>query len=151
MHENLNKLIPGLQEWNNGKGIDPASWINCYARYDLALGYSLLFWPDFVLYDDCIFINEPDHKNYESWLSNCKGDKSCVERLMNHRHILDIFLNSEMQPTKEIVRQIGRVLKDMWTCKLKRDFPERNVCVEFYDDDSDKLLDYEITVFQERI
>jgi len=150
MHENLNKLIPGLQKWNNGAGIDPASWINCYARYDMAMGYAMLFWPDFVLYEDCVFIQQPDPQSYASWMKSCNGDKTQVEGTINHRHITDMFLNSEVQPTKEMVIHIGRLLKDMWSCRLKRDFPERNIQIEFFEDDSDNLVDYQITIFQER-
>ena len=150
LHGNLRALIPGLPAWNNGAGIDPESWIGCYARYDLAIGYALLFWPDFVIYDECIFIREPDKKIYASWMEQCKGDKTRVEGVMNHRHIVDMFLNSETKPTKDVVRHIGHLLKDMWSCRLKRDFPDRPIKVEFFDDDSDDLVGYELTVFQKR-
>ncbi|MCX7015883.1 MAG: hypothetical protein NTW86_25565 [Candidatus Sumerlaeota bacterium] len=150
MHENLDKLIPELPLWNNGAGIDPESWVNSFARCDHAAGYALLFWPDFVLYDDCVFLSQPDPQHYADWLSSCHGDKTRVEGLMNHQHILDMFCNSEMKPTKELVAHIGRLLKDMWSCKLKRDFPDRPIRVECYGDDSDDLIDYQITVFHDR-
>jgi hypothetical protein len=147
MHENADKLIPELSLWNDGTGISLPSWLSCIARYDHAIAYAVIFWPDFVLYDNCIFLNKPDEKTYNDWITQCKGDKASVEAVMNHRHILDIFCNSEVNPTKDIVLHLGRLLKDMWQCKLQRDFPERNMMVEFYDDDSDDLLDYQITFF----
>ena len=150
LHEDLDKLLPDLGAWNNGTGIDPEGWINCFARYDLAMGYALMFWPDFVIYDDCVFLYEPDPQNYQSWMASCNGDKTRVEGAMNHRHITDMFRNSDVRPTKETVVHIGRLLKDMWSCRLKRDFPERQIRVEFYDSDSEDLVDYQITVFQER-
>jgi len=114
------------------------------------MGYALLFWPDFVIYDDCVFLREPDAQNYQNWMQCSNGDKTRVEGVMNHRHITDMFCNSAVDPTKDMVVHIGRLLKDMWSCRLKRDFPERRIRVEFYDDDSDDLMDYQITVYQER-
>lgn len=150
LHDKLDQLIPKLAAWNNGAGIDPWGWINCLARYDQAMGYALIFWPDFDIYDDCIFTHEPDPQNYQSWMSRRKGDKTRVEAMLNHQHITGLFFNSEMKPTKDIVLHIGRTLKDMWSCRLKRDFPDRRIRVEFHEADSDELVDYQITVFQER-
>ena len=155
MHENAGKLIPELSLWNNGHGISLEGWISCIGRYDHAIGYATLFWPDFVLYDDCVFVGEPNPKNYQEWMTQCDGDKTGVEAVINHRHILDIFPSSvfpdsDFKPTKEIVIHMGRLLKDMWQCKLQRDFPERRIKVEFAGDDPVDLLDYVITVFHER-
>jgi hypothetical protein len=136
--------------WNNGEGISMKGWIGCIARYDHAIGYAALFWPDFVLYDDCLFVTEPSPENYQEWMTRNDGDRTRVEAMINHRHIQDIFMNSEFEPTKEIVVHVGKLLKDMWQCKLQRDFPERRIRVEFYGDDPIDLLDYVITVFQER-
>lgn len=150
MHENAEQLIPGLAEWNNGNGIDVHGYLSCIARYDHAVAYATLFWPDFVLHDDCVFFHPPDPDTYRNWMTQCKGDRAQVEAVMNHHHIVDIFLNSEIEPTREAVLHLGRLLKDMWQCRLRASFPERRFKVEFYDDDSDDLLDYQITVFQER-
>jgi hypothetical protein len=35
----------------------------------------------------------------------------------------------------------------MWQCRLPRDFPRRGIKVEFFDDDTDDLRQYEITAF----
>jgi hypothetical protein len=48
------KLIPELPDWNNGKGIDVESWIDCTGNFQLAVGYSTLFWPRFVEFEDCV-------------------------------------------------------------------------------------------------
>ena len=45
--------------------------------------------------------------------------------------------------------QLGRLLRQMWECKLQRDFPERQVVFRFLEEDCEDLLDYEITFFQE--
>ena len=150
MHENAEQLIPDLPRWNNGNGADVSAFLCYIARYDHAIAYATLFWPDFILHDECVFLDPPDAKTYSNWMVQCKGDRTQVEAVMNHHHIVDIFVNSEVEPSREIVLHLGRLLKDMWQCKLQASFPERRFKVEFYDDDSDDLLDYQITVFQER-
>jgi len=150
MHENADKLIPELALWNNGKGISLNAWTSSFARYDHSVGYGTMFWPDFVLHDDCVFFHEPDPQTYQDWMTHCKGDKTQVESVMNHHHVVDMFINSEITPTKEMVLHLGRLLQDMWRCRLQRDFPQRRIRVEFLDDDTDDLLQYQITVFKER-
>jgi len=150
MHEDADKLIPELRQWNDGTGISLEAWRSYVARYDHAIAYATLFWPDFVLYEDCVFLNEPTPAAYQDWVTHCGGDKQAVERVMNHRHIADMFINSEVAPTKEILVHIGRLLKDMWQCKLRRDFPDRQIKVELYEGDSDDVAQYEITVFHEK-
>lgn len=46
------ELIPDAKLWNNGQGVDPESWIWMTGNYDFAVGYSFLFWPEFVVIDD---------------------------------------------------------------------------------------------------
>ncbi|WP_294174378.1 hypothetical protein [uncultured Sphingomonas sp.] len=51
MTDDFAALIPELPRWNNGADIDPESWIECVGNYELATGYSLIFWPKFVQFD----------------------------------------------------------------------------------------------------
>jgi len=125
------------------------SWIKCIGRYDHAIGYSALFWPDFVIHDDCLFLDPPDIDNLNAWMSHFKGDKTAVESIINHRHIVSLFLNSEFEPTEAVVVHLGRLPQEMWSCKLARDFPDRRAKAKLSDAGGD-LLAYEITVYQQR-
>jgi hypothetical protein len=150
MHEEAEKLIPALANWNRSSGIKLLPWMSTFARYDHAAAYLALAWPDFVVHDESVFLSRPGSKTYDDWMKQCKGDKAAVERVMNHQHILDLFLHSQMQPTFEIAIHLCEVLKDMWSCKLKRDFPNRQMVVETCGYDGDELLQIEITIYQER-
>ena len=150
----FDKLIPELAQWNNGAGIDASSWISCIGRYDFLLGYISILWPAFVLYDDCVFPGLPDPKHYQGFMQSLGGDKREVEKVMNHQHISDMFTVSEFPLTEDAALVIGRVLKEMWSCKLARDFPDRAFSVEFFAEDrqdagaSDPLLRHVITFCQ---
>lgn len=41
----VERLIPELAGWNDGKGISVESWISGIGRYDHAIGYCTIFWP----------------------------------------------------------------------------------------------------------
>ena len=56
----FNKLIPELKDWNNGKGIDIYSWIGCVGDFQKAIGYSVIFWPEFIEIDGGVDINNAE-------------------------------------------------------------------------------------------
>ena len=154
MHRHAHQLIPELAKWNNGAGIDLLSWVRCVGRLDHAIAYGAYFWPDFTVHDDCIFLHPLGAPSaivvYDDWMRHCKGDRTAVERVMNHQHIADLFGDPEFEPTPQALVHLGRLLQEMWSCKLVRDFPERRVTVVLSGEGSEDLLDYEITLFQQR-
>jgi hypothetical protein len=54
MSDDFAALIPELPKWNGGAGIEPQAWIECVGNYELATGYSLIFWPSFVRFEDYV-------------------------------------------------------------------------------------------------
>lgn len=52
------KLIPELSDWKkyNGKDLSIEDWIVGEGNVKFAIGYSILFWPEFVEYDECIIL-----------------------------------------------------------------------------------------------
>ena len=67
---------------------------------------------------------------------------------MNHGHIVDLLAGYVSSPDRDLVLQVGRLLRDTWTTKLKRDFPDRSFVVCFDELHSEDLVDYQITFFQ---
>jgi hypothetical protein len=145
-------LIPELKAWNNGKGIDIDDWISCEGDHKRLIGCARILWPDFVEHDGCIFRGDAiDEENYRAFLKQTKGDKTRVEAVMNHQHIVDLFSRSHHEsPTREVVLYLGRLMKEIWQVKLNHDFPGRNINVTFPEDDPRDLLEYQITFFQQR-
>lgn len=148
----LSDLVPETQEWNDGQGIDLLSWVGCVGGIELAIGYGELFWPDFVEFDGCIFFDFAfSEENFRGWMKQTNDDRRAVEAVINHQHILDLFSGSEHEPTRQQVVYLGRLLRDIWSAKLQRDFPGRQIVVSFPEGDFESLLDYEISFYQERV
>jgi hypothetical protein len=55
---NYATLIPELEEWNKISGLDNEAeeWIGFVGSFGHAIGYTTLFWPEFVVYEDCVFM-----------------------------------------------------------------------------------------------
>ncbi len=145
-------LIPELGQWNNGKGISIEGWISCIGNIRHAIGYSRLFWPNFVEHKGCIFLaSHFDEAKFNDWAESTNWNLTAIESVINHLHILDLFPN-DSEATKEQIIYLGGNLKKMWEAKLAFDFPSAQISVIFdYDkDDPDGLLGFEITFFQKR-
>jgi hypothetical protein len=145
----FNSLIPEMRDWNNGKGIDIDSWIQCVANHKVLIGCSQILWPNFFEHDGCIFLGDSvDETNYQAFLERFNGDKKSVEEIMNHQHVLHLFATE--LPTRGLVLYVGRLMKQIWQVKLSHDFPGRRIAVSFPEEEDLELDDYEITFSQER-
>lgn len=144
----FNELIAELSAWNNGDGIDPRDWIGCVGNYELAIGYSLIFWPRFVCFGDYVFRDGSfSAASVQGFEEATNGDRRAVEAVVNHVHIADIHCNVD-DPGEAQLRYLGRVLRDIYATKLKADFPDRAFEVVFNDESGLDPEDYELTFWQ---
>ena len=147
MHDKNSLLIPELAGWDDGAGITLRSWISGVGRFDHALGYASIFWPDFVQHEGCILRETPDDANFQEWMRTMAGDITRVEAMMNHLHVLDLFNDSEYQPGRPLLLRLGQILKSMWSCKLAHDFPSVNFAIEL-DLEGEEMADFTLTFYQ---
>jgi hypothetical protein len=144
-----NKLIPELKDWNEGDGIDVESWIGSVGDFRKAVGYSALFWPAFVEMEGCVVRGDVSPEDVREWMEHLKGDRRGVEATVNHLHIVDLHNTECGDATPERLSHLGRVLREMYECKLMRDFPDRTFVVRFDEPDpGDDLTDYVLTFCQ---
>lgn len=147
--DEFNELISELGDWNGGRGIEPDAWIGCVGNYELAIGYSLIFWPPFVVIDDYVLRGGTTEELLRSWEKSTAGDRSATEAVINHVHMADIHYNAA-DPTEAQLRYLGRVLTKIHETKLAVDFPDRQFVVSFPDEPGLDLLDYELTFWEVR-
>jgi hypothetical protein len=148
----FSKLIPELQKWSSGgKSISAKEWIGTVGNYEHLVAYAQILWPKFIEHDDCVFrALRFTEENYRGFMTQTNGDKPAVEAVMNHEHILDMFSNPSAAPSADMVIYVGRLLKDVWDAKLKRDFPARVITVSFPEGPFEDLVQYEVSFFQNR-
>jgi hypothetical protein len=146
-------MVAELSAWNNGKGIDLESWIACSGNFQLAVGYSTIFWPKFVLFEDYIFRDREGLKSEQVRASeaDCKRDKRSIEWVFNHLHIADIQYHGCEDLSEDKIMFLGQTLREIWEAKLRWQFPDRPCVVEFYEpEDRNNLVEFQLSFWQKK-
>jgi hypothetical protein len=138
-----------LASWNNDAGIGLDAWTGCEGRFALAVGYSSIFWPEFVEFEGYVLrkgFAEPSLRGYESQKNSTRKS---VEWTMNHLHIADIQHVGCADMTRDKLIYLGQVLHEIYEVKLKFQFPDRPCIVKFYcPSNADDLFEYQISFWQ---
>ena len=146
---NWSELIPPLCEWSGVTDFNATDWISNKGNYDLAIGYSRLFWPTFKRFEDYVLRDERfDEVNLRTWEVDTGGDKVAIETVLNHVHIADI--HSDTDGSEAQLRYLGRVLAHIHRAKLAADYPDLIFEVSFNDEPGLDPLDYQLTFWQPR-
>ena len=138
-----------LSAWNNGKGIELESWVSCEGNFRLAVGYTSVFWPNFVEFEDYILMEGFSVDSVRGFEQQEGSTPKSVEWVMNHLHIADIHYECKDISSDKLI-QLGKTLKEIYEAKLKYLFPEKPCIVEFYQpSDTEDMIEYQISFWQE--
>jgi hypothetical protein len=146
--KDFNELIPEMREWNNGAGIDVESWIGCEGNFRLAIGYSSIFWPQFVEFERYALREGFSVESLRGFERQCAGERRRIEGAMNHLHVADIQHQGCEDITRERVVYLGHVVSEIYQAKLAWQFPSKRFEVHFDDSPAEHLTDYELTFVQ---
>lgn len=146
-----------LGAWNGGDGIDLESWIGCVGNFKLAVGYTTLFNPNFVEFEDYLLRTETvddefiEHiRNWEN-SRNPKPSAKSIEWVINHLHIADMHHRHCEDISIDKIILLGNTLKELYEAKLAYQFPNKACTVEFYiPEDKENLTDYQISFWQKK-
>jgi hypothetical protein len=143
----LESLIPELKNWNGSAGIDVKSWIGCVGNYQLAIGYSTIFRPRFVAFENYVLREGFSVEGLRECEKSYSFERRTIEGLLNHLHIADIHASAD-DITKDQVVYLGRTLRDIYRLKLQAQFSDRQFEVIFEGGDFEALHDYQLTFYQ---
>lgn len=146
-----------LSAWNGGDGIDLESWIGCVGSFKLAVGYTTLFNPNFVEFENYILradtIDDELIDYVRSWENSEDQKRSAksIEWVINHFHIADIHHRHCEDISIDKIVLLGNTLKELYEAKLAYQFPNKECTVEFYiPENKDDLTDYQISFWQKK-
>ena len=137
-----------LAAWNNGNGIALDSWVGCEGNFRLAVGYASIFWPEFVEFEDYIFVNGFSIDSVRAFEAQSGNKAKSVEWVINHFHLADIQHYECDDISKDKIILLGNTLKEIYEAKLKYIFPDKPCIVEFYQPDDEDLMQYQISFWQ---
>jgi hypothetical protein len=138
-----------LAAWNDGRGITLEHWVGCKGNFSLAVGYSSLFWPEFVLFEEYILRKPFSEISLRGFANQDGATRASVERVMNHEHLHDLQHADcrDISPDKLI--HLGTILTEIYSAKLRWQFPDRSCIVDFYrPDDPADFEQYQVTFYQ---
>jgi len=144
-----------LATWFNGEGANLEDWVCSMGNFSLAVGYSAIFWPSFVEFEDYIFIGDSIDddviKTIRSFEAQEGSSPKSVECTLNHFHIWHLQHVGCEDISKDKIIQLGNTLREIYQVKLNYLFPNKPCIVEFYHpEDPEDLSGYEMTFWQKK-
>jgi hypothetical protein len=144
-----------LQSWNNGSGIDLEGWVGCTGNFALAVGYTTIFCPEFMEFEDYIFAGNEISKEFVINVRSFeKGEGSTpmsVEQVINHFHLADIQHRECADLSADKLIFLGSALKITYEARLHYQFPNKPCIVKFYKpEDREALEEYQISFWQKK-
>lgn len=155
---NWDDLIPPLKQYFTPGPTAPEEFAIYETNMEVAIGFSELFWPPFIVYDGMVFrgteVEAEGKANIANWMKAFDNNKAKVEQMLNHDHLIDLFCERNREGTGAQIAYLASVLRDAWAAKLKVDFPDRAFTVDLYMEpegstgEDAKVGDWEITFYQ---
>lgn len=144
-----------LGAWNGGDGIDLESWISYSGNFSLAVGYTSIFCPKFVEFEDYIFATE---EMCEDSIRRLRGFERhqgsmplSIEWTINHIHIADLHYRGCEDLSIDKIILLGHALKEIYEARLHYLFPNKPCSVEFYQPENpDMLEEYQLSFWQKK-
>lgn len=117
--------------------------------YSLAVGYTTLFWPEFVEHKGYLLRKGFTTSALHDFEQQTSGNRKSVEWVLNHIHLADIQYRGCDDLSKDKLFLLGTVLKEIHIAKLQWQFPDRPCEVEFFvPEDDDELDEYALSFWQ---
>jgi hypothetical protein len=131
----LSKL-PQLDGWI-GDEFDPRTFLLSSVSVAEVAAVSLLFWPEFVEYRDCVFLKFAYNRTaIDTWFDELKEDGHAVESVVNHLHLWDVFA-ADTPAENAVLAELASRIGKMWSSALAESFPDREFIVTATDDPND--------------
>lgn len=126
-------LIREYQEWKtaNPNSFNWGSYVNVKADLHTALTFAKFYSPELFEKEGCLILNDRyDEGLFNSWMEECQGNKTTIEKMMNLYELNDFFHIIRKEDEEDIqLRALGEVLKQFWSMTFKLNYPNRNILV----------------------
>ena len=136
--------LTDFQYWKKANGSKFSLWDYLFgvSNLETAIVFTKLFWPDFVEYDNGIFLKESfSLKIYEEWKIQLKNDIVAIEKVMNHKH-LDNMLPGYETVSDNNSLYLGKIMAEMWGSRLHAVYPNHSFKVECGQDEETIVLTF---------
>ena len=147
-------LIPEIVAWKeqNNEHFDIEDWMQWHATPELAIGFSLMFCPEFEEYNGGVFFKGQYNRQTmdDDIEKHHNGDFLGYQSFTNFREVAYFMCSTaEDVLTPKQVEFIGKLLERIWGYQLQAEFPHLNPQVKYCGLEVNPLEDANVTFWAE--
>lgn len=125
-------------QWEEPETLGLHEYISEKCHPEDVLICSRLFFPEFIVVDNCVLLYERyEENNFLAWKLKFPQENSAVEKMINHTHVYDLFGSIADNVSDSVFNQLCIVMKCSWRMTLKEVFPEKEFIIESSNDDAE--------------
>lgn len=146
--------VPEFMNWRSGfdadAGLDLWDYVSHMGNTSMAAAYASILWPAFSESEGCILLDIHNISGAsDEWMDRFAGDRSRVEAMINHFHLMDRLGHFKDDGSDlPVIRMIGHIMQMTWRAALQEAYPERTFVVSY--DSDEQYGDPTITFWQVR-
>jgi hypothetical protein len=145
-------MFPKFRRWQQefqNESLTLWDYVTAKADIEIVGAAATLFWPTVIDREGCIILqNQIRESAFAQWRDYYQGDIPAIERMMNHVHLVDLFVNSYDQESLTTLDFIGQIMARCWRSALHEQFPALQFEVEYaanLEDDGPTITFFQVT------
>ena len=128
-------MFPKFRRWQQefqDESLTLWDYVTANADIEIVGAAATLFWPAVIEHEGCILLQDQfSEPAFAQWRNYYQGDIPAIERMMNHLHLVDLFVNSYEQESLPTLDFVGQIMARCWRSALHEQFPDRQFEVEY--------------------
>ena len=104
--------------------------------HEQVLLVSQLFFPNLVIKDGCVFIQESRQYKFLQQSKDVCKDKYSLEKYINCV-FLECMFNCNTEKDIDMIQRLAEIIKQSWEIWFKKQYPGLNMVTEIYEDEFD--------------
>jgi hypothetical protein len=129
------RLFPKFRRWRQefqNPSLTLWDYVTLQADIEVVGAAATLFWPSIIHHEGCAVLqNRFSESEFTRWRDYYHGDIPAIERMMNHVHLIDLFVNSYDQEALATLEFMGEIMAYCWRSALHEQFPTVQFEVEY--------------------
>lgn len=126
------------EQWSEPSKVGLADYISFNIHPEDAIILGSLFFPNLIEIDNCLLFET--HFNYESylrWKEELRGDRTGIEKMINHIHLYDVFAQCSEKVSDEVYDKIAIILQLSWNSYFHQKYSSKDIVVEYVNGEMD--------------
>ncbi|MEC3889691.1 hypothetical protein [Xanthomonas campestris] len=127
--DGMKKYQKWKESWGNSD-LDIFSFLSNEGSPEEALVFCKILFPDFVIFNDLIFLDfRFDEKQVSAWATELGNDMENLQIFVNSVHLYDVFGGYQEDVDDAVFEALAEAVEISWGMILRNKFPSQNFVV----------------------